>query len=73
MSENNSLSTDGSEIGECGDDVQELMIKVNNLSSQNEFFVKQLREQEHNLSSKLEEYRIQNTRLQRTNEFLEEL
>ncbi len=73
MSQNTYLSTDGSEIVDVGEDIQDLMIKVNNLESQNEFLVKQLRETEHNMKSQLEELKIQNTSLKRTNESLEEL
>ena len=70
MSQN---TTDFSEIENCDEDVHELIIKVNNLSSQNEILGKKLREQDHNFTSKLEEYIIENNKLKSTNYSIEEL
>jgi hypothetical protein len=68
----NEYSTVDTEI-DIGGDVEELMMKVDKLTSENESLRKMMREKEHESSQKLVEMKMENEKLTGTNQSLEEL
>ena len=69
----NDFSTNDSEIIDIGQDMGELMIKIEQLSSDNNALTKRLRETEHEMVQKVTEFGMENEKLKRSNESLEEL
>ena len=65
--------TNDTEQLEIGNDIDELLLKVQKLSSENEDLTKRLREKEHEFSQSLVEVKIENETLKRSNDNLESL
>jgi hypothetical protein len=66
------MTTESSEI-EIGNDHEELLLKVQKLSTENEDLNKKLREKEHEFSQSTTELQMQNDTLKRSNDNLESL